>query len=79
MPKEKKHENGYAKSPEGIAYRNQYRSEHYARMEILLPPELREKIYERAAADGISRTQLIVKALTAYMEAASESRRKEMK
>jgi hypothetical protein len=79
MPREKKHENGYAKSPEGVAYRNQYRGEHYSRMEILIPPELRTKIEERAAEEGISRTQLIVKALTAYMEAASESRRKEIK
>ena len=53
---------------ERFLYLRNYRSEHYARVEINIPPELRDAIYERAAAEGISRTQLIVKALTAYME-----------
>lgn len=79
MPREKKHENGYNNSQEGIAYRNKYRKEHYATITANFTPEFRDKVDERAAAEGISRTQLIVKALTAYMEAASESRRKEIK
>ena len=79
MPRKKEHELEFQKRPEGIAYRRQYRDEHYARVEINIPPELRDRIYAKAAEEGISRTQLIVKALTAYMEAASESRRKEIK
>lgn len=68
MPRQKKHEEGYDKSQAGIEYRRQYRDEHYARVEINIPPELRDRIYAKAAEEGISRTQLIVKALTAYME-----------
>lgn len=72
MPRPKKYEEGYSKSPEGVAYRNKYRDEHYARMEILIPPDLRTRIEDRAAAEGLSRTQLIVKALAAYLENAGE-------
>ena len=66
MPEEKK--TTAERRQERFQYLRQYRNDHYARIEINIPPELRNKIYERAAADGISRTQLIVNALTAYME-----------
>ena len=68
MPEEKKRNRPYDRSQVGMAYRNQYRDEHYSRMEIIISPELRTQIEERAKAENLSRTQLIVKALTAYME-----------
>lgn len=67
MPK-KKYEEGYDKSPAGIAYRNQYRNEHYARVEINISPELRDRIFEQAKKEGLSRTQLITKAFTEYLD-----------
>ena len=70
MPEEKK--TTAERRRERFQYLRQYRNDHYARIEINIPPELRDKIYERAAEEGISRTQLIVKALTEYMEKDGE-------
>ena len=72
MPEGKKRTRNYDKSPEGIAYRNQYNKEHYSIVKVVMKPDFRDKVDERAAADGISRTQLIVNALTAYMEKDGE-------
>lgn len=79
MPRKKKHENGYNKSPEGIAYRGEYRRNHYATITLDVPPEFKESLDSAAKERGLSRTKLVIEAVTAYMEAASESRRKEIK
>lgn len=72
MPRKKEHDLEFNKRPEGVAYRNQYRKEHYSQTIVLFDKEFRDKIDERAAAEGLSRTKLIVKALAAYLENAGE-------
>ena len=79
MPRPRKHEEGYAKSPERKAYKIQYRKDHYARLAVDITPEFLEELDRFAKEKGLSRARLVTEAVTAYMEAASESRRKEMK
>lgn len=67
MPDDKKRTRNYDKSPEGIAYRNKYRKEHYANISISIPFALRGLIDEKAQEEGISRTQLIIDAVADYL------------
>lgn len=51
------------KTPEAAAYRQKYRDEHYARIELSVPEEFRERIDKAAAEAGLSRTAFIVAAV----------------
>lgn len=66
MPK-KKYEEGYDKSPEGIAYRNQYNKDHYERINVYVTPELNERIKQFTNETGISKNRLVSVAITEYL------------
>ena len=63
----KKRPRTWDKTPEAIAYRNQYTAEHYDRVTLALPAGFRDRLDKAAGEAGISRTTLIVKAVEAYL------------
>jgi len=64
----KKRPRTWDKTPEAIAYRNQYTAEHYDRMTLALPAGFRDRLDKAAGEAGISRTALIVRAIEKYLE-----------
>lgn len=68
MPEEKKRTRNYDKSPEGIAYRNQYNKDHYERLNIYVMPELNERIKQFTDDTGISKNKLVSIAVTEYLD-----------
>lgn len=67
MPK-KKYEEGYDKSPEGIAYRRSYNETHYSHIGLYLDPALKDRVDAFIKAHGISRNKFAVDAFTEYLD-----------
>ena len=67
MPRPKIHEEGYNKSPEGVAYRMQYRKDHYARLAVDIPPEFLASLDKAAQEQGLSRAKFVMAAVNAYI------------
>ena len=65
MPDRKRN---YDKSPAGIAYRHKYNDEHYKRLDVYVTPELRERIDKHSADTGQSKNQIVVSAITEYLD-----------
>jgi BarA-like signal transduction histidine kinase len=63
----KKRPRTWDKSPEAVAYRNQYAAEHYDRVMLALPAGFRDRLDKAAGDAGISRTALIVRAIEKYL------------
>lgn len=68
MPRKRIHENGWDKSPEGLAYHNQFLNDHYARLFVRIPKERREEIDKLAADAGMTVVGFVLDAVDAWKE-----------
>lgn len=69
MPDEKKpRSRTYDKSPAGVAARRKYNEEHYARLNLYVSPELKDRLDQYCESHGISKNALINDMLTAYLD-----------
>jgi hypothetical protein len=55
-------------SPEGQAYRNQYRDNNYDRIEVAFPAGYKARLDAAAKAAGVTRAALIKAAVDEYIE-----------
>ena len=68
MPRKKIYENGWAKTPEGKAYHEQYVAEHYSRICVRFPKARREEIDRLSESAGLSYAAFLAEAVDAWKQ-----------
>lgn len=58
----------YDKSPAGIAARRKYNEEHYARLNLYVSPDLKDRLDKYCESHGVSKNALVNDLLTSYLD-----------